>query len=452
LFVAFVRDPGLRARFDADPRAALVGFGLDDAELEAFVAGDERLHGLFAAAQREAGIEAAPAAAPVADVAPEPRADAGPRFDASPAAFTVRLDPTLVTRSDGSVGVRLAVSVHGEPAVPPSSPMREVPASLSGHRVGTPEVAAAAAAVWAATDTGPAVRDLVAEMTRADLPFPVGPAYPPRTGPGAVRVHVVGLGITAGVHLTPEVAGVLATCRRAYYLDSGLGVPEQIAGLGPEPVGLFAETYVVGGDRAVGYRQIAARVVEDALTEERPLALAIHGHPTVFSYPARLVADLCDALGIGVRVWAGVSAIDTVLAELRIDPSVLGLAMFEATDLMARDRSLPVDVPVLVWQVGMLGSNLYAAAPSRAERLAGLQASIERSHGPDHPVTAVFTSPHPAVPTVRYDFPARELAAHAPALHAGFTLFVPPAAVRPVAPERLATLLDAAWLARVTQS
>lgn len=455
LFVAFVVEPGLRARFDADPRAALADRGLDASEVEAFVAGDERLHALLAAAQRTADIVAAPADAAPADVVPAPEAPppaAGPRFDPSPAAFTIRLDPSLVPRSDGSVGVQLAVQVHGTLDVPPASPMRVPPASPSGHRVGTPEVGAAAAAVPGAVDPGAAVRRLITELTRADLPIPLGPAHPPRSRAGAVRVHIVGLGISAGAQLTPEVAGALGACRRVYFLDSGLGVAERLADLGPEAVPLFGDTYTELGDRASGYRAIASRVVEDALSDPRPVALAIHGHPTVFSYPARLVSDVCDALGLGVRIWPGVSAIDTVLAELRLDPSVHGLAMFEATDLLLRARALPVDLPVLVWQIGVVGSMRYSERANLPERLIGLQRWIERSHGSDHPVTALFSSPHPAVPTVRLDLRVGELAAHAPRLHAGFTLYVPPLVVRPIEPSAAATLDDPAWLARVTQS
>ena len=49
---------------------------------------------------------------------------------------------------------------------------------------------------------------------------------------------------------------------------------------------------------------------------------------------------------------AGVSSLDTMFIDLDLDPAYDGLQMYEATDLLVKQRPLQPDVPCLLWQVG----------------------------------------------------------------------------------------------------
>jgi hypothetical protein len=172
----------------------------------------------------------------------------------------------------------------------------------------------------------------------------------------------------------------------------------------------------------------------------------------VFVNAPFLIRDAAALLGLSVRVLPGISAMATLFAELMIDPGVHGVLMYEATDVLLRRRPLLPDVPTLIWQVGTLESRLYSGRRSRPERLARFQQALSASYPEDHPVTALFSSPHPLVPSHRLDFAVSELCDHAPVLHAGFTLYLPPARLRPLHdPDLYALLDDRAHLHRITE-
>src|SRR5206468_3187411 len=90
----------------------------------------------------------------------------------------------------------------------------------------------------------------------------------------------------------------------------------------------------------------------------------------------------------------GVSALDALLADLRLDPVVHGLQMYEATDVLLRRRPLQSDVPAVLWQIGPIETCLHSQAVSLPGRFARLVAHLRhfyparREAGcfPPHPV------------------------------------------------------------------
>ena len=148
---------------------------------------------------------------------------------------------------------------------------------------------------------------------------------------------------------------------------------------------------------------MAIRVVEAAL-DHPPVTFAIHGHPLIAVHPPFLVLEMANALGLRVEVLPGISAIDTLLADLRIDPVVHGVQMYEATDLLLRRRPLQNDVPAIIWQVGTLETGLHSQRVSRPERFARFLAHLRQYYpaaapGGGHLLLAPrpSASGHPAV-------------------------------------------------------
>jgi hypothetical protein len=252
--------------------------------------------------------------------------------------------------------------------------------------------------------------------------------------------------------VTTEVDAALRSANEVLFVDTGLATPAFLAARCPRITPLFEDSYAESGARLSSYHHMAARTLASAL-DHPPVVFAMHGHPTVFSYPAFLVRELATELGLEVRVLPGISAHDTVLAALWIDPSVRGLLQYEATDLLLRRRALLPDVPTLIWQIGLVESRLYSKARSRPERFHALRDYLLQSYPQGHRAIAIYTSPHPRVPPTRFEFAIEEMPSHAEHLHAGFTLYLPPAVERPIADaDLLARLDDPAHLARVTFS
>jgi hypothetical protein len=149
-------------------------------------------------------------------------------------------------------------------------------------------------------------------------------------------------------------------------------------------------------------------------------------------HPPFLVLELANALGVRVKVLPGTSAIDTLVADLRIDPVVHGVQMYEATDLLLRRRPLHNDVPAIIWQIGSLETGLHNQRVSRPERFARFVAHLRQYYPPRHQVVAIYSSPHPLLPPAILRFALEDMGRYAEEIHAGFTLYVPPAVGRPV--------------------
>jgi len=345
---------------------------------------------------------------------------------------------------------RQAPASAGEPAEEErSEPTEETHPSRTdpqwGHKLGSARARAAADTVRGAGDESrldllldliSALRDPAAEDTEPAPPLVEG----------APSICVVGLGLKNFDHLTVETDRVLRRARRVLYLDTGLATRELLEARCDDVVPLYGEAYVEGGSRVDAYHLVAARVLDAALSlgasSDAPVVFAIQGHPTVFCYPPLLIRDLGRMLGIGVEILPGISTFDCLCAELGVDPAVNGLQMFEATDLLLRQRPLQPDVPTLIWQVGTVETRLHSRRPSAPARLERLRDWLLRFYPARHEVLALFSSPHPLVPSIRFAFVLDEICDYAAALHPAITLYVPPAEKRCVADVELLARLD----------
>jgi hypothetical protein len=173
----------------------------------------------------------------------------------------------------------------------------------------------------------------------------------------------------------------------------------------------------------------------------------------VAAHPPFLILELANALDIRVTVLPGISAIDAILADLRIDPVVHGVQMYEATDLLLRRRPLQSEVPAIIWQIGPLETCLHSMGVSRPERFSGFIAHLRQYYPPRHEVVAIYCSPHPILPPAIFRFALEDMGEYAQEIHAGFTLYVPPAASRPIQDyDLLAKLYSVDHLRSITRS
>lgn len=264
-------------------------------------------------------------------------------------------------------------------------------------------------------------------------------------------ITVLGLGLCGLEHITREAERAIGTAREVLYLDTGVATRDWLEARCPRVSSLYEQTYVQDHPRLGAYHVMAARVVAAAL-DHAPVVFAIQGHPLVFVHAPVLVRDLAAVLGLSVELLPGISAFDTLFADLWLDPCVYGLQVYEATDLLLRRRPLQPDVPALIWQVGNLETRLHTTRVSRPERFERFTRHLLQFYPGDHPVSAVYCSPHPLVPTERIELPLARLGEHAHLLHPGLTLYLPPTHVRPLQDAQLLELIDSAeHLRRITR-
>ncbi len=262
----------------------------------------------------------------------------------------------------------------------------------------------------------------------------------PPAAPRTPHIYIAGLGMQTVTQITREVQDACRSSTEILYLDTGIATRTFLETLCPRVTPLFDESYARDASRVSAYHHVAARVIEAAL-DHPPVTLALHGHPLVAAVPPFLVLELAAALDLRVTVLPGISALDTMLADLRLDPVVHGIQMYEATDVLLRRRPLQSDVPAILWQIGSLETCLYSQAVSLPERFARLITHLRQFYPARHEVVAIYCSPHPIMPAKILRFALEDLAEHAAEFHTGFTLYVPPANARPVLDWELASKL-----------
>ncbi|HWC97509.1 MAG TPA: SAM-dependent methyltransferase [Candidatus Sulfopaludibacter sp.] len=249
-------------------------------------------------------------------------------------------------------------------------------------------------------------------------------------------IWIAGLGLQTVTQVTREVEQAIRASREVLYLDTGVATRQYLESLCPRVTSLYEESYSEQQSRVSAYDHIAARVVDAAL-DHGPVTFAIHSHPLVAALPPFLVMDMAKPLDLRVTVLPGVSAMDTLFADLRFDPVVNGVQMYEATDLLLRRRPLQADVPAIIWQIGPLETCLHSMAVSKPERFARFVTHLRQFYPPRHEVVAIYCSPHPLMPPHVLRFALEDMGDHAHEIHTGFTLYFPPAGSRPILDHQL---------------
>jgi Rps23 Pro-64 3,4-dihydroxylase Tpa1-like proline 4-hydroxylase len=252
----------------------------------------------------------------------------------------------------------------------------------------------------------------------------------------AYDLYIVGTGIVGVRQITREVDDSFRRCREVLVVDSGFGVREHIEERCPVVTDLVPVAYREGEPRIEAYDRMSTAVIEAAL-DHPPVAFAVYGHPQVYVYPTMQLTRAAEALGLRVKVLPGISALDAILIDVGLDPGFSGLQMYEATDLLLRDRPLLPDVPCILWQIGAVETVLHSTAASTPARFQRLQDKLSEFYPEDHELRAVFTSTYPLAPSRVDSFPLRDFAARGPSIPHGASLYIPPTELRAVVDDEL---------------
>jgi uncharacterized protein YabN with tetrapyrrole methylase and pyrophosphatase domain len=243
-------------------------------------------------------------------------------------------------------------------------------------------------------------------------------------------IGIVGLGIVGTHQITREAEEVIRHSKHTFVIASGYGIPEYIETLCPRITDL-SYLYEPGMNRLPTYHRMAAEVVSAALAEA-PVCLATYGHPWVYCYPTTLINRAAPLLGLHVEVFAGVSAFDSMLVDLGTDIANGGMQMYEATDLLLRQRPIQTDVTCIIWQPTVVGDPTCPAGPYSAEQFTPLRDFLLRSYPADHQVKLVTSKTHPLTRSTVETLKLGELASVLEGAPQVGTLYIPPLTQRPI--------------------
>jgi uncharacterized protein YabN with tetrapyrrole methylase and pyrophosphatase domain len=244
-------------------------------------------------------------------------------------------------------------------------------------------------------------------------------------------VAIVGLGII-GIHqLTREAEETIRRCRHTFVVDSGFGVVPYLKGICGTVTDLVP-LYQRGKNRLDTYRQMAARVVNAALTSP-PVCFATYGHPLVYCDPSVLIQRAAKVFNLRIEVFPGISALDALMVDLGVDVGTDGVQMYEATDLLMRRRPLQDDVSCIIWQADVVGEPTYKTRRASTRRFLPLQNYLLEFYPPKHPITLVLSRTFPLQRSIIETYRMESLALQLGQGPQAGTLYIPPVRRREIA-------------------
>lgn len=257
----------------------------------------------------------------------------------------------------------------------------------------------------------------------------------PAGNPGSLVV--VGTGYSVGGQMTAEARAHIERAERFFHLVGDPVTRRWIESLHPRAESL-TDSYAAGKDRTATYREIVDRILAP-VRRGAAVCAAFYGHPGVGALPGHAAVRQALAEGYAARMLPGVSAEDCLFADLGLDPLADGCQSFEATHFLVRRRRPDPTVPLILWQIGVIGVTDYRqeALWSR-DGLAVLTEVLSGWYPPDHECVVYEAAMLPVCDPKILRVPLAELPAAA--VTTASTLYVPPAGEVPFDPEMAARL------------
>jgi hypothetical protein len=184
------------------------------------------------------------------------------------------------------------------------------------------------------------------------------------------------------------------------------------------------------------YEDIVARILDHVRRPQR-VCVVFYGHPSVFDRTSHDAVRRARAEGFETRILPGITAEDCLYVDLEFDPGAAGCQSFDATDFLVRRRAPDPTVPLILWQVGVVGGTRTTGEVRRLG-LSVLGERLGELYGADHELVVYEATPFPVGRPMIGRCAVGELA------DAGVTglstLFVPPKGVTPPDADMMARL------------
>jgi hypothetical protein len=240
------------------------------------------------------------------------------------------------------------------------------------------------------------------------------------TKPGSLII--AGSGIKLVGHMTLEVKATIEQADKVLYVVNESAMARWIHRLNPTAESLHT-LYAPGKPRPDTYVEMVDAILSH-VRQGKKVCAVFYGHPGVFVNPGWKAIEQARAEGYEAKMLPGISAEDCLFVDLALDPARNGCQSYEATDFLLRPRRFDPTVPLILWQIGVVGEKgIPDDEPSRhgLRLLAGV---LEKHYGSEHEVVVYEATLYPILDPVILRLPLGELAT------ADFTpiatLYVPP--------------------------
>lgn len=258
-------------------------------------------------------------------------------------------------------------------------------------------------------------------------------AAEPERAPGSLTI--VGSGIRPGLHTTREAIARIEGADKVLYLLAEITPVKWLEELNPSAESLD-NVYRLGRPYADVYDEIVTTIL-DRVRAGLDVCVVFYGHPGVFDRTSRDAVDRARAEGFPARILPGITAEDCLYVDLELDPGSAGCQSFDATDFIVRKRKPDITVPLILWQVGVVGGS-RTTGEVRRSGLRILAERLEELYGAEHELVVYEATPFPVGRPIIERCAVRDLA------DAGVTglstLYVPPKGATPPDADMMARL------------
>jgi hypothetical protein len=203
------------------------------------------------------------------------------------------------------------------------------------------------------------------------------------------------------------------------------------------------DLYVLYGENKVRYTTYM-QMTEAQLywvRQGKKVVVVFYGHPGVFVLSTHRAIKLARREGYKATMKAGVCALDTLCADLGVDPCHPGLQTHEATDCLIRQRKLDPSLHVILWQVGLIGELGYRRQGYLNSNFSYFIKWLQSIYSDDYEITHYIGSRYPTIEPLIEIYKLSEL--HEPEIQIKITglstFYLPP---RDVVPSDLQTVKD----------
>ena len=163
----------------------------------------------------------------------------------------------------------------------------------------------------------------------------------------------VGIGMTLGAHITPIAKSHIENADVIFSLVSS-GVVEQWVEAMHSDVRSLQPYYAEGKSRRTTYKEMQDVMLSEVKAGKKVVGV-FYGHPGVFAQVPHNTIKQAKELGYYAKMEAGISAEDTLFADLGIDPGKTGCQHYETSQFMFFKRNIDTAAHLVLWQVGMAG-------------------------------------------------------------------------------------------------
>lgn len=185
-------------------------------------------------------------------------------------------------------------------------------------------------------------------------------------------------------------------------------------------------------DRSQAYKSMSEKIINVA-SEHKNTCFVIYGHPFFLaSTSAQIIRHIEEnALDISTEILPGISSLDCLLCDLRIDPGSCGIQAYESTEFINKKYQINSESHLILWQIGVVGIETIIKEDSQlhyhTEHIKSLHKIKQKLliwYKKDHPIILYTASMYPSIPFERTDSSIAQL--DKIVIHRLSTAYIPP--------------------------